>query len=125
MAHSRNVMQMLLVTIGLWLEGAWAAPQGSPTQSVPALPAAQLMTRLISTSKDANSNPDQANSAQHRGTWINGHDINTDVEESWPNTGKTVSYMLTVTNTTCSPQGEPKTCLLVKGQYPGPKIEAN
>lgn len=56
---------------------------------------------------------------------MNGYDINTDVEKSYPNTGKTVSYVLTVTNTTCSPQGEPKTCLLVNGQYPGPKIEAN
>lgn len=80
---------------------------------------------LISTSNDAKQNPNLPNSAQHRGNWAPGFDINTDVETSWPNTGNVVKYTLTITNGTIAPQGDNKIGFLVNGQYPGPKLEAN
>lgn len=42
-----------------------------------------------------------------------------------PNTGVIRSYNFTITNTTLSPDGVPRTMLLVNGQFPGPTIEAN
>ncbi|KAF1984792.1 multicopper oxidase [Aulographum hederae CBS 113979] len=61
-----------------------------------------------------------------RGCWSDGFDIDTDVYESWPNTGRVVEKTLTVTNVTCNPDGGPaKFCQLINGQYPGPTIEAN
>lgn len=42
-----------------------------------------------------------------------------------PKTCRTVEYEWVVTNTTISPDGVPRLGLLVNGQMPGPKIEAN
>lgn len=78
-----------------------------------------------STSADAANNPFLPNSPQHRGCWSYPYNINTDTTKSWPTTGNTVKYTLTVTNTTLSPQGVPKQMLVVNGQYPGPTITAN
>lgn len=80
---------------------------------------------LVSCIQDAKSNPNQANSAQHRCNWAPGYDITTDWTQKWPNTGNTVKYTLTITNGTISPQGDKKIGFLVNGQNPGPKIEAN
>jgi len=64
-------------------------------------------------------------SSTDRACWSNGFDISTDSEKSWPNTGKTVSYNLEITNTTMSPDGTPVTVFAVNGQYPGPTITAD
>lgn len=41
-------------------------------------------------------------------------------------TGKTVSYNLEITNTTCNPDGaNEQQCLLINGQYPGPVVRAS
>ncbi|KAK5088674.1 hypothetical protein LTR05_002894 [Lithohypha guttulata] len=75
--------------------------------------------------QDAKSNPGLANSAQHRCSWGPGFDINTNYYTTWPNTGKTVKYTLTITNGTISPQGDRKLGFLVNGQSPGPTITAD
>ncbi|KAL9095130.1 MAG: hypothetical protein Q9165_002733 [Trypethelium subeluteriae] len=52
--------------------------------------------------------------------------IATDFDKKWPSTGKTVSYNIEVTNTTCNPDGTgSKLCFLFNNQYPGPTIRAN
>lgn len=42
-----------------------------------------------------------------------------------PDTGITRSYTFTIAQSTLSPDGVPRTMLLVNGQFPGPTIEAN
>lgn len=74
---------------------------------------------------DATKSPNAANDATHRCNWGNGFNINTDYESTWPNTGNTVKYTLTITNGTISPQGDSKIGFLVNGQNPGPVITAN
>jgi hypothetical protein len=65
------------------------------------------------------------NGPTSRNCWLPGFDANTDMYTSWP-TGKTVSYDLTITNTTCNPDGQQKrVCMLINNQYPGPTIIAN
>jgi hypothetical protein len=72
-----------------------------------------------------------------RNYWSNGFDIDTDMDLKWPDTGKVVKvisflppssfgsltglkYTFEITNTTLSPDGVPKSMLVVNGQYPGP-----
>jgi FtsP/CotA-like multicopper oxidase with cupredoxin domain len=66
------------------------------------------------------------NGPTSRNCWSNGFDINTDVYQSWPSTGQTLTYDFRITNTTCNPDGGgQKFCQLINGQYPGPTIRAN
>ncbi|KAF1979684.1 laccase precursor [Bimuria novae-zelandiae CBS 107.79] len=61
-----------------------------------------------------------------RDCWSPGFDANTDMYTSWPNTGRTVRYDLTITNTTCNPDGSfLRTCLLINNKMPGPTIIGN
>jgi FtsP/CotA-like multicopper oxidase with cupredoxin domain len=61
-----------------------------------------------------------------RACWTNGYSIATDSDQKFPTTGKTVSYTLEVTNTTCNPDGSgSRICMLVNGQYPGPTLRAS
>ncbi|KAH4073903.1 hypothetical protein HBH92_049240 [Parastagonospora nodorum] len=60
-----------------------------------------------------------------RGHWYGDFDINTDMDESWPNTGKVVKYHLDITNEVLSPDGFPKQVMVVNGQVPGPSIVAD
>lgn len=57
---------------------------------------------------------------ESRGCWYGDFNIDTDMDVSWPNTGKTVKYHLTITNTTGAPDGFERPMLLINGQYPGP-----
>ncbi|KAF2743840.1 multicopper oxidase [Sporormia fimetaria CBS 119925] len=64
----------------------------------------------------------------NRGCWTNGFGINTDQYTAWPNTGRTVSYDISITNTTCNPDGRTggaRVCLLMNNRLPGPVITAN
>jgi len=66
------------------------------------------------------------NSPFTRSCWSDGFSIATDFDQKHPVTGKTVPYTLTITNTTCNPDGaSDQPCLLINNQYPGPVIEAN
>lgn len=100
-----------------------AAPSVSSVSTSVKIAASNLT--LVSTSQDAKNNTNLPNSPTHRGNWLPGFDINTDAETTWPNTGKTVTYTLEITNGTVAPQGDSKIGFLVNGQFPGPKIEAN
>lgn len=65
------------------------------------------------------------NAPNSRGCWNNGFDIDTDFDQDWPATGRTVSYELTITNTTLAPDGYERMVYAINGQYPGPTIYAN
>lgn len=61
-----------------------------------------------------------------RSCWSSGFSIATDFDQKHPTTGKTVSYNLEITNTTCNPDGNgDQQCLLVNNQLPGPVIRAS
>ncbi|PPJ53188.1 hypothetical protein CBER1_11893 [Cercospora berteroae] len=65
------------------------------------------------------------NGPNSRGCWSGGFDIDTDFDQDWPETGRTVSYDFTITNTTMSPDGFERLVYAINGQYPGPTIYAN
>lgn len=66
------------------------------------------------------------NGPNTRSCWGGGYSIATDFDLKHPTTGKTVSYNLEITNTTCNPDGHgSQSCLLINGQFPGPVITAN
>ena len=67
-----------------------------------------------------------SNGALTRACWSNGYSIATDFDQKHPTTGRTVTYNLDITNTTCNQDGHgEQSCMLINGQYPGPVIEAN
>jgi len=57
---------------------------------------------------------------ESRGCWTGDFDIDTDMDEEWPNTGKTVKYELTITNVTGAPDGFERQMFHINGQFPGP-----
>ncbi|KAF2727245.1 laccase precursor [Polyplosphaeria fusca] len=60
-----------------------------------------------------------------RNCWSAGFDSSTNNYVSWPN-GKTVTYDISITNTTCNPDGHgARVCLLMNGKLPGPALIAN
>ncbi|KAG9545682.1 hypothetical protein KCU97_g21210, partial [Aureobasidium melanogenum] len=66
------------------------------------------------------------NTASSRQCWGNGFSIATDFDQKFPDTGKTVPYTLTITNTTLDPDGTgERMVMLINGQYPGPVIRAD
>lgn len=65
------------------------------------------------------------NAPYTRSCWSNGYSVADDFDAKWPTTGATRSYTLTVTNTTCNPDGHgARICMLYNNQYPGPTITA-
>ncbi|KAG9969093.1 laccase precursor, partial [Aureobasidium melanogenum] len=67
-----------------------------------------------------------SNGPYTRACWTDGFSIATDFDQKFPTTGKTVSYNLEITNTTCNPDGaHEQQCLLFNGQLPGPVIRAS
>jgi FtsP/CotA-like multicopper oxidase with cupredoxin domain len=66
------------------------------------------------------------NGPSTRNCWIPGFDSSTDMYTRWPNTGRIVTYDLSITNTTCNPDGQQsRVCMLINNQYPGPTIQGN
>lgn len=67
------------------------------------------------------------NTATSRNCWSPGFSVDTDFDQKWPSTGVTRYYTLTITNTTCNPDGGSpgRRCFLVNNQFPGPIIRAN
>ncbi|KAG0642458.1 Cupredoxin [Tuber brumale] len=64
-------------------------------------------------------------SPQSRYCWDATTDISTDYSTTWPNTGVTREYWLTLKNVTLAPDGYPRTMLTFNGSYPGPPIIAD
>ncbi|KAK0712901.1 multicopper oxidase-domain-containing protein [Lasiosphaeria miniovina] len=68
------------------------------------------------------------NTATNRQCWTSTFNINTDYETSWPNTGVTRTYTLTLTEIDNWVAGDGSTkvkAMLVNGQFPGPTLTAN
>lgn len=86
--------------------------------AVPAIPEHSLQERQTKDSACTNG-------PFSRACWKNGFSIATDFDQKFPTTGNTVTYDLTITNSTCNPDGNgDKLCLKINGQYPGPTIRA-
>ncbi|KAH8727984.1 multicopper oxidase-domain-containing protein [Phaeosphaeriaceae sp. PMI808] len=60
-----------------------------------------------------------------RKCWKGDFSIETDWDERWPETGKTVKYHLEITNETMSPDGFARPVMVVNGQIPGPTLVAD
>lgn len=60
------------------------------------------------------------NGPQSRDCWYDDFNIDTDMDLEWPDTGKTVKYHLTITNSSGAPDGFERPLFLINGQYPGP-----
>lgn len=65
------------------------------------------------------------NGPQSRSCWTGDFTVETDSEERWPNTGKTVHYDLNISNMTLAPDGTLRSMLVINGQYPGPVLTAS
>lgn len=88
----------------------------------PSLCAANPTTHVQPIERDLSS----LNGPSSRAQWTDSHDIDTDFDQVFPTTGRTVAYTLEITNTTCNPDGSgSRICSLVNGQFPGPTIRAN
>lgn len=87
-------------------------------------PKTDLMGRQIARQAAAPTNC--VHGATSRNCWLPGFDINTNVYTATPNTGRIVTYDLSIRNTTCNPDGRgARTCMLINNQFPGPTITAN
>lgn len=64
------------------------------------------------------------NSPLTRQCWGGGYSINTNIETTWPRTGRTVRYNLEVQNLTLAPDGNSRIVYGINGQFPGPTIRA-
>jgi hypothetical protein len=65
--------------------------------------------------------PECVHGPTSRQCWSGGYSIATDFDLKHPETTVTRSYTLTITNTTCNPDGNgDRLCQLINGQYPGP-----
>lgn len=90
-----------------------------------------LVRRATSTASATSTSTKVADSACTNGPltrncWSSGYSVATDFDAKWPTTGRTVSYNLEITNTTCNPDGNgARPCLIFNNQYPGPTIQAN
>src|SRR6266567_1788900 len=77
-----------------------------------------LVRRATSTTSATSTSTKVADSACTNGPltrhcWSNGYSVATDFDAKWPTTGRTVSYNLEITNTTCNPDGNgARPCLL-------------
>ena len=87
-------------------------------------PRANLSTSALSSTTNS---PDSActNGPLTRACWSDGFSISTNYNSTWPVTGRTVSYLLEITNDTISPDGHSRMRALINSQYPGPTLIAN
>ncbi|KAL5402891.1 hypothetical protein PMIN03_010311 [Paraphaeosphaeria minitans] len=106
---------MKFAVIGAALVGLCPSANASPIQAE-RMDASHALTKKQSCT----------NSPTSRNCWLPGFDATTDMYNSWPNTGRVVRYDLTVTNTTCNPDGSrERVCLLIDDSMPGPTIIGN
>lgn len=106
---------MKFVAIGAALLGLYPFASASP-----------LHAERMTTSPALIKKQSCTNGPNTRSCWSNGFNADTDMYTSWPDTGRTVRYDLSVTNTTCNPDGaHERTCLLINNKMPGETIIAN
>lgn len=97
------------------VSGTWQSDIAAPTTR------GLAVTTTTSAAPTANC----SNGPTSRGCWNQGFSVDTDFDDDWPVTGRSVSYDLTITNTTLAPDGFSRQVLAINGQYPGPTIYAN
>ncbi|KAF2746542.1 multicopper oxidase [Sporormia fimetaria CBS 119925] len=116
---------MLLHQLACWLSlGSAVLGASLPRHASPEAGSPVVVERQATTSSPV---PDSActNGPRTRNCWSNGFSIATDFDAKSPPAGKTVTYDLTITNTTVDPDGTGgRLAMLINGQYPGPTIRA-
>ncbi|QIX00022.1 hypothetical protein AMS68_005539 [Peltaster fructicola] len=104
------------------LSGPWQYPPVSTSAAV----AIAATSTTAQASAVVTSQPTYCpNTPTTRNCWADGFDINTDFDNHWPTTGRTVSYTFEITNTTLAPDGVSRPVFAINGQYPGPTIYAD
>jgi hypothetical protein len=127
--HPIRLIAVCLLALGSTVSGErihddhilWGR-QGKPTS---------LVKRAVATSA-AVAPPALAVATDHscsngpltRNCWSSGFSISTDFDIHWPNTTQVRNFNLEITNSTCNFNGQSRQCLLINGQFPGPKIHA-
>lgn len=96
------------------VSNSWQSTSTATTTSAPA-----------ATTTTPSRAPACTNGPTSRNCWSDGFDIDTDFDTDWPNTGRTVTYDFTITNTTIAPDGYQRQGFAINGQFPGPTIYAN
>ncbi|EGP88992.1 putative multicopper oxidase, type 1 [Zymoseptoria tritici IPO323] len=90
------------------------------------LPAERLSSELSTIEERQTADPECVHGPQTRRCWSGGYSVATDFDLKHPETTVTRSYTLTITNSTCNPDGNgERLCQLINGQYPGPTITAD
>lgn len=83
------------------------------------------VVRLNSQENEFSLRPRQAtacdNSATSRGCWGN-YSIDTNYYNTFPDTGVTREYWLSIDGVSCAPDGYQRTCMTINGTVPGPTI---
>lgn len=88
------------------------------------LPAERLSSELSTIEERQTADPECVHGPQTRRCWSGGYSVATDFDLKHPETTVTRSYTLTITNSTCNPDGNgERLCQLINGQYPGPTSE--
>ncbi|CAI6335069.1 unnamed protein product [Periconia digitata] len=93
--------------------------------SAPLIAGKPLEAKRLDTTTALEKKQACVNGPTSRNCWLPGFDSNTNQYETWPS-GKIVRKTLTITNTTCNPDGAgERVCMLVDGSLPGPTIIAD
>ncbi|KAI6823193.1 Laccase-3 [Hortaea werneckii] len=88
---------------------------------------ASTVTNVVSATSTHSEAPTATctNAPNSRDCWYGGYDVETDFDNQFPTTGRTVKYDWTISNISMSLDGFQRWVLAVEGQYPGPVLEAN
>lgn len=88
------------------VSNTWQSTAGAtPTSAVPATTVSAAPTSTCT------------NGPNSRSCWSGGLSLDTDFDTKWPNTGRTVHYDWTITNTTMAPDGHSRQVFAINGQY--------
>ncbi|KAH9845136.1 Carbohydrate-binding module family 20 protein [Teratosphaeria destructans] len=117
----------LASTVSTTESDTWQSVPSSSSSTTSSAKLASTVSGTVSatTYSSVTSRATCTNAPDARNCWTKGFDIDTDFDDAWPDTGRTVTYDLTITNTTLSPDGYGRFVFAINGQYPGPVIEAN
>jgi len=89
------------------------------------VPIQDLQPRQVATTTTRVADSQCTNGPATRQCWGNGFSVNTNYDNTWPDTKKVVKYNLEITNTTMALDGTSRVVYAINGQYPGPTIIAD
>lgn len=130
-----NLQILSLLTQVLWIGTTLAQDASDSTTSTSALASSTVdtiqpmtITSTLTSSTAGTTQPTTSicpgNLPSDRSVWC-GHNIKTDYEVDYPDTGVTREYTFNVENSTISPLGLNQTAVTINGQFPGPTIYAD